>query len=88
MVCVCSCLVCLLGQIVHGAHKVHDLEHVHAANVNAGAAGHLVRLAQVVLQHAGGAAHEVVEEVVHDLDKVHYGLAALDDLTVQRGLDV
>ena len=38
--------------------------------------------------HLGCAAHEVVEEVVGELDQVHDRLGALQDLAVQRGLDV
>ena len=34
------------------------------------------------------AAAEVVQEVVDELDQVHHCLGALDNLPVQRGLDV
>ena len=42
----------------------------------------------LVIERTGSPSHEVVEEVVHDLDEVHDGLAALDDLSVERALDV
>ena len=38
--------------------------------------------------HLGGAAHEVVEEVVGELDQVHDGFGTLQDLPVQGSLDV
>ncbi len=52
--------------------------------------GHVVGGAQVVaaLELAAGAAAEVVQEVVGELDQVHHRLRALDDLSVQRRLDV
>jgi hypothetical protein len=52
--------------------------------------GHVVGGAEVVsaLDLAAGAAAEVVQEVVGELDQVHNRLRALDDLSVQRRLDV
>jgi hypothetical protein len=52
--------------------------------------GHVVRGAEVVsaLDLAAGAAAEVVQEVVGELHEVHNRLRALDDLSVQRRLDV
>ena len=38
--------------------------------------------------HLGCAAHEVVEEVVGELDQVHDGFGTLQDLPVQGSLDV
>ena len=38
--------------------------------------------------HLGCAAHEVVEEVVGELDQVHDGFGTLQDLAVQGRLDV
>ncbi len=52
--------------------------------------GHVVGGAEVVaaLDLGAGAAAEVVQEVVGELDEVHHRLRALDDLAVQRRLDV
>merc|ERR1719318_2544593 len=54
---------------------------------------HVVRLIQAVSlqgagEHLGSAAHEVVKEVVAQLDEVHDGLGALEDLPVEGRLDV
>jgi len=76
-----------LNHFVHGSHKVHDLKHVHSHDADARAPGLVVGL-PLVVESTLGAAHEVVEEVVHDLDDVHHGLAALHDLAVEGGLDV
>ena len=90
---ICVFLLCcvpafLLREIVHGSHEVHYLKDVEPHEVDPGAPGHIVGFPEVVFEHAGGTTHEVVKEVVHDLDEVHHGLGALDDLSVQRGLDV
>ncbi len=52
--------------------------------------GHVVSGAEVIaaLDLGAGAAAEVVQEVVGELDEVHHRLRALDDLSVQRRLDV
>jgi hypothetical protein len=52
--------------------------------------GHVVGRAEVIaaLHLGAGAAAEVVQEVVGELDQVHHRLRALDDLSVQRRLDV
>ena len=79
--------IAFLNHFVHGSHKVHDLKHVHPHDADARAPGLVVGL-PLVVESTLGAAHEVVEEVVHDLDDVHHGLAALHDLAVEGGLDV
>lgn len=80
----------LLGEVVHGPGKVQNLEYIHPPDSDPWAPGHVVGLPCVVggADLAGGPAHEVVEEVVHQVDDVHDGLRALDNLTVQRGLDI
>jgi hypothetical protein len=84
----------LLGQVVHGADEVEDLHHIHPRGAEpASTARHVVRLVQPVAverarEDLGCAAHEVVEEVVGELDQVHDGFGTLQDLPVQGSLDV
>lgn len=90
-------LLGLLGQVVHGLGEVEDLSEVEASNADAGGVpGHVVGVVVSLAVFSSShftksglsTSHEVVEEVVEDLDHVHDGLGALDDLPVERGLDV
>ena len=62
----------LLGEVVQGPHEVQDLHHVEARDVEAAAPGTVAvyGVAQPVRDGRVGAAHEVVEKVVDDLDNV------------------
>ena len=84
----------LLGEVVQCSNEVKYLHDVHPCDAEAAPAPrHVVRLIQAVSlqgagEHLGSAAHEVVKEVVAQLDKVHDGLGALEDLSVEGRLDV
>lgn len=90
-------LLVLLGQVVHGLGEVEYLSEVEASHADAGGVpGHVVGVVIALAVFSSShftksglsTSHEVVEEVVEDLDHVHDGLGALDDLPVERGLDV
>ena len=80
----------LLWQIVQSPHEVQDLHHVEPAQREPAAPRTVAvdGVAQTVRDGRACPAHEVVEEVVHQLDNVHDGLGAFDDLSVEGSLHV
>ena len=67
----------LLGKFVQGSDKVEDLHHVKARHAESAAPGTVVgpvdAVGQPVRDGRTGSAHEVIEEVIHQLDNIHDG---------------
>ena len=67
----------LLGKFVQSSDKVQDLHHVKACHMKSAAPGTVVRpvdaVAQPVRDGRAGTTHEVIKEVVHQLDNIHDG---------------
>ena len=80
----------LLGEIPESADKVKNLHHIKATNCQT--SGTVIcpvhTVSESISNGSIGTSHEVIEEVVHQLDNVHDGLGALDDLSVEWSLDI
>ena len=66
-------LLCIL---VQGPHEVQDLHHVEPAEGDAAAprAVAINGVTQAVRNGSARPSHEVIEEVIHQLDNIHDGL--------------
>jgi len=67
----------LLGKFVQGSDKVEDLHHVKARHAESAAPGTVVgpvdAVGQPVRDGCTGSTHEVIKEVIHQLDNIHDG---------------
>ena len=84
------CCQCLLGQVPESSNKVQHLNNIKPTHSET--SGSIISPVNTVGEpfsdSSAGSTHEVVEEVVHQLHHVHDGLRALDDLSVERSLDI
>ena len=68
----------LLGKFIQGSDKVENLHDVKTSDMKTTAPWTIVRsidaITQPVHYSRAGTAHEVIEEVIHQLDNIHDGL--------------
>jgi len=81
-------VVIYLDHVVHSSNKVYNSEDIHSRDCyTRSTPGHVISLPSIV-EAMSCTSHEVVKEVVDELDNIHDGFAALDDLPVDGSLDV